>query len=145
MKRTGFKTRTVQIKPTGRQWTGDAAPSQSPRVELRVSDGKARAVISLPKKPPFRSEAYRRRVAALPCAHCQRPGPSQCAHADEGKGLSLKASDHDTYPLCADGPGRRGCHALIGASGAFTREQRRVLERKYVAQTRAELEQGPEA
>lgn len=127
--------------PRVKFWTADELPG--PRVplpvDLRIHDGKARAIVSLPKSRPYRSEAYRRLVAALPCAHCQRPGPSQCAHGDEGKGLAIKASDWTCYPLCADGPGRRGCHSLIGASGAFTREQRRALEAKYAEQTRTLL------
>lgn len=134
-------------RPTARtkQWDGDAMPSQSPRIELRIADTRARATITLPKDAPARNKAYLRMVAALKCAHCGRPGPSQAAHSDQGKGLAIKASDYETFPLCADAPGRRGCHSLIGSSGAFTREQRRTLERKYVAQTRAELEQGAEA
>jgi hypothetical protein len=101
--------------------------------------GPARAVISLPKKPPVRDEAYRRAVAALPCAHCGRPGPSQCAHGDEGKGMGIKACDLTCWPACADSPGRMGCHTLLGATGMFTREQRRTLEKKYAAQTREKL------
>ena len=92
-----------------------------------------------PKTSPVRDKAYLRRVAALPCAHCGYPAPSQAAHADEGKGMSIKASDLDTFPLCADQPGRQGCHSQIGASGVFTRYLRRELEQKYVAQTRATL------
>ena len=94
-----------------------------------------------PKAAPVRDEAYRRRVAALPCAHCGKPGPSQCAHADEGKGMGIKASDLDTYPLCADTPSEYGCHTLIGATGCFTKEQRRHLERTYVQQTRDQLKE----
>ena len=94
---------------------------------------------SIPKRPPVRDEAYRRLVAALPCAHCGRAGPSQAAHADAGKGLGMKSCDLTCFPLCADGPGRKGCHSMIGASGLFTKEQRRTLEAKYAAQTRKEL------
>ncbi len=79
-----------------------------PRAGLRMADGRARLTVQVPKDPPLRSEPYRRYVASLPCAHCGRAGPSQCAHADEGKGLSLKASDRTCFPLCADGPSRRG-------------------------------------
>lgn len=93
-------------------------------------------MIGIPKTKYVRSEAYRRRVAELPCAHCGKPGPSQCAHADEGKGLGIKSSDESCFPLCADSVGRRGCHSLIGASGMFSREQRRYLESKYAEQTR---------
>ena len=58
MKRTAF-SRTPFVPRPARQWEGDAIPSQKPKVELRIADGKARAVVSLPKKPPFRSETYR--------------------------------------------------------------------------------------
>ncbi len=127
------------IRPA-KAWTADELPTpRTPGQVLRVDDGKARMVVPLPKQTPARDKAYLRAVAALPCAHCKRAGPSQAAHADEGKGLGTKASDYETFPLCADGPGRRGCHSVIGASGAFSREQRRALERKYVAMTREAL------
>lgn len=103
---------------------------------VMVTDMRARLVVPLSKQAPMRSEAYLRAVAALPCAHCGRPGPSQAAHADAGKGMGIKASDTETMPLCADAPGRRGCHWLIGTSGRFTREQRRALEVRYVAATK---------
>ncbi len=92
-----------------------------------------------PKSRPVRDESYRRLVAALDCAHCGRPGPSQAAHADFGKGLGMKSSDETCFPLCADSPGRQGCHSIIGASGMFKREHRRTLEAKYAAQTRERL------
>lgn len=87
----------------------------------------------------MRSEKYRRLVAALPCAHCGKPGPSQCAHGDEGKGMGIKASDETCFPLCADTPGRQGCHTLIGATGHYPREARRALESTYAAWTREQL------
>ena len=95
--------------------------------------------VPLPKAAPWRCEAYRRLVAAMDCMHCGRSGPSQCAHIDEGKGLGIKAPDHSSMPLCADAPGRRGCHSLIGTLGMFTRDQRRTLETKYAAATRARI------
>lgn len=91
------------------------------------------------KERPARDSAYLRAVAALPCIHCGRHGPSQAAHADHGKGLGIKASDYETFPLCADGPGRVGCHTIIGSTGAFPREIRRALEQRYVSATRALL------
>jgi hypothetical protein len=125
------------------EWT---PPPKAPLVpltrEVRISDGKARASVALPKHPPLRSEPYRRWVASLACAHCGRAGPSQCAHGDEGKGMAIKAGDETCFPLCADGPGRRGCHSLIGASGLFTRDQRRMLERTYAAFTRADAKES---
>ncbi len=124
--------------PRVRQYEG-ANPSSPRAPALRIDDGKARAHLDVPKENPYRSEAYLRRVAALPCAHCGRSGPSQAAHSDTGKGLQIKASDLETYPLCADSPGRRGCHALIGSTGLFTRDQRRTLEQRYIAETRRTL------
>lgn len=112
--------------------------SEPARATARI-DTTSRMSVPLPKRRPARSEAYRRLVAAMPCAHCGRPLQSQCAHSDEGKGLAIKSDDRACYPLCADAPGRRGCHSLIGASGKFTREQRRALETRYAKQTRAAI------
>ncbi len=138
MKRGPFISKAAPPRREVTQYTG-TDPS-APRVPaLRIADTRARLTISLPKDRPYRSEAYRRLVAALPCAHCQRPGPSQCAHGDEGKGMAIKASDLTCFPLCADTPLRQGCHSMIGASGSFTRDQRRTLEKTYAAQTRATL------
>ena len=136
MKRAGFAPK-FPPRPETTQCTYTPRPRAA---AVAIHNGKARMVISLPKANPVRDEAYRRRVAALSCAHCGRPGPSQCAHADLSKGMGIKSSDADTFPACADAPGRRGCHSLIGASGMFTQEQRRTLETKYVAQTRELLE-----
>lgn len=133
MKRAAFARPGVTPRPE-KQWTAEERPGPRvpmPAAELRIPDGRARMVISLPKNPPLRSETYRRYVASQSCAHCGRAGPSQCAHGDEGKGLAIKASDETCFALCADGPGRQGCHSLIGASGKFTRDQRRTLERTY--------------
>ena len=119
-----------------KQWDGDNLPGPRVKVEpLRIADGKARLVISLPKHPPKRDEDYRRWVASRPCEHCQRAGPSQCAHADEGKGMAMKACDQRTFALCADGPGRAGCHTLIGSAAMFKQAHRRTLENRYVEQT----------
>ena len=106
---------------------------------VRIADHKARLVVPLPKETPARSERYLRAVAALPCAHWRRVGHSQAAHADTGKGLSIKADDRTAIPLCADEPGRNGCHWLIGTSGKFTREQRRHIERTKGEETRAKI------
>jgi hypothetical protein len=128
------------IKRPPRREATQSTYTPRPRAQaVAVSDGKARAVVSVPKIAPVRDENYRRLVAMLPCAHCGKAGPSQAAHADEGKGLGMKACDLTCYPLCADSPGRRGCHSVIGASGAFTRDQRRALEAGYAAKTRKAL------
>ena len=43
------------------------------------------------------------------------------------------------WPGCADGPGRIGCHTMIGSTGAFTRDQRRQLEDNHAAKTREQI------
>ena len=113
-----------------------------PRAAAVAVAGAARAIVSLPKRQPVRDEAYRRLVAALPCAHCGREGASQAAHSDyggDGKGMGIKACDLTCWPACADSPGRVGCHTLLGASGMFSRDMRRHLEAKYAAATRKAL------
>ena len=132
MKRTPFAHRAPPRREST-QWVGDALPGQRGAwpESLRVADGKARLTISLPKQRPARSEAYRRWVASLACAHCNRYPPSQCAHADESKGMALKSSDANCFPLCA------ACHLGIGSEGWFKKEHRRTLERKYGEKTRA--------
>jgi hypothetical protein len=92
-----------------------------------------------PKLETWRSEAYRRLVASLPCAHCGLVGYSNACHADEGKGMGMKSDDRTCWPGCVDRPGRSGCHSLIGARGMFTREQRRVIEAKHAAATRERI------
>lgn len=139
MKRTPFK-RKIPALPQGRQC--DYAPR--PRaVAVAIHDGKARMVVPVPKANRLRSEDYRRLVASLPCAHCGIVGFSQCAHGDEGKGLSIKSSDDTCYPACCPRPGEPGCHHLIGASGQYTRDERRELEQRYAAQTRQQLKERP--
>ena len=143
MKRGGFKPK-VPARPDRPDRSAEFASFQMPKpraATIRIIDGKARMVVPVPKHPPVRDEAYRRLVAAMPCDHCQRPPPSQCAHADEGKGMGMKSDDDGCFPLCADSPGRVGCHTLIGSRGMFAKEQRRYLEQKYAQQTRDKLKE----
>ena len=97
------------------------------------------AVIGAPKENAARSESYRRLVAALPCIHCGLAGHSQAAHADQGKGGHIKTDDRTCFPLCATSFAAPGCHDIIGASGQYTRDERRALEGKYGAATRAAI------
>ena len=108
---------------------------------VAVSDGKARAVVAVPKRVYIRDEGYRRWVASRPCAHCGVQGYSQAAHSDDngagGKGLALKASDDTCYPACGTRPGEPGCHWILGSSGTYTRAARHALEAGYAQATRA--------
>jgi hypothetical protein len=108
MKRSTFKRPTIERVR--------AIPQPIP-LEHRRSATMALAttteVVVLEKERPARSEAYRRLVAALPCACCGKVGRSQHAHENEGKGKSLKLDDRRAMPLCADEPGALGCHRLF--------------------------------
>lgn len=91
------------------------------------------------KERPVRSEDYRRAVASLPCIHCKIAGISQCAHANTGKGAGIKASDLDSFPLCACQPGRRGCHSQFDQGALFTKLERRLIEAAWIADTRRKI------
>lgn len=92
-------------------------------------------VVSAPKENVPRSESYLRYVAMLPCWLCGAVGRSQAAHSDEGKGERIKAGDDRAFALCADQPGKPGCHHAMGTAGTYTRDVRRRMERQAVAFT----------
>ena len=92
-----------------------------------------------PKDEPIRSKAYLRLVAQLPCKHCGIWGHSQAAHANTGKGMGTKACDLQTFPLCADRPGQRGCHSLFDQGALFGKEARRLIEQAWVADTQRQI------
>jgi hypothetical protein len=98
-------------------------------------------VASIPKTEPVRDEAYRRLVAALPCAACGLEGRSQHAHCNDGKAKGRKNCDLDAMPLCADQPGRAGCHSRFDKYKLLTggREAHVEQGRVWAAQTRAKL------
>jgi hypothetical protein len=86
-----------------------------------------------PKTALWRSEPYRRYVSQQACFGCGIEGYSQCAHQNNGKGLSLRTSDWLTFPLCCTRPGHMGCHNMHDLCYDMTRDERRELEGKYVA------------
>jgi len=98
-------------------------------------------VASIPKTEPVRSEAYRRLVAALPCAACGIEGRSQHAHTNAGKAKGIKNCDLDAMPLCADQPGSVGCHSLFDQYKLLDggREAHVEQGRAWAAQTRTKL------
>ena len=117
------------------QYTGDALPTPRTAALLDTS-AVSRLVVPLPKGQYLRSEKYRRFVASLDCAHCGIAGYSNACHADEGKGTGIKSCDSTCWPGCVTRYGRVGCHDIVGASGLFTKSQRRTLERGYGGRTR---------
>lgn len=86
----------------------------------------------------YRSEPLRRLIASLPCAECGREG-CQHAHANTppfGKGKSIKAHDWAAFPLCADEPGRIGCHTKHDQNMAgLTKTERIDHEAMLIART----------
>jgi hypothetical protein len=134
LRRSSFKSK-LAVKPK-RDRSDEFASFDLTALHKGTYSGRTSEVI-VPKAQPVRDEEYRRWVASLACAHCGIEGYSQCAHGDEGKGMSIKSSDDTCYPACGPRPSEPGCHWLIGTSGTLGREERRDLEAKYGAQTRA--------
>jgi len=95
--------------------------------------------LGIPKTKPTRDEAYRRLVAALPCAHCGVQGHSQAAHPNSGKGMGIKTDDRLCFPLCADRPGVRGCHSLFDQGALFSKKQRQTKERNWTDWTQRRI------
>ena len=100
--------------------------------------------VQVPKDAPVRSEAYRRAVASLPCAICGVPEYSQAAHANQGKGMGMKACDMTCFPLCtahpaADGRLVQGCHERFDQGAMFSKAVRRELEPVWAADTQRRL------
>lgn len=91
-----------------------------------------------PKEDVASCEAYRRLVAALPCAWCGIAGSSQHAHENMGKGLGLKVDDRRGLPLCCDQPGRAGCHPAFDQTRLLPggREAHRAWGARMAAATR---------
>lgn len=126
MKRSGFKRpQRLERTPIVHK------PLAAPVVYAVIGD----SVDAMPKVAPVRSEAYRRAVAELPCVICKITGISQCAHANTGKGAGTKASDLDSFPLCACQPGRQGCHSKFDQGALFTKAARRLIEPAWIADT----------
>lgn len=48
----------------------------------------------------WRSEKHLKHVRAMPCCVCGAPGPSDPHHFAGRRGMSVKASDAFTVPLC---------------------------------------------
>lgn len=87
------------------------------RVDEAIKPPPARPV--QPKAERWESVPWRRAVASLPCVLCGKPGDTQAAHRNEGKGMGLKTDDSLTAALCTT------CHTEIDQGPHLTREQRR--------------------
>ena len=141
MKRSGFKRRDPDIVRVDRETLLAARASRQieqarPRAARVVNSSHAAPVA---KEAPVRSETYRRAVASLPCVICGVHGYSQAAHANTGKGASIKACDLQTFPACASRPGLLGCHHKLDQGALFTKYVRRELESVWVADTQRRI------
>ena len=144
MKRTAWlrTTSSAPQRPRDReQRLTDRAVSAMKNVVPRASVMVPSCTTSAPvlKVEPIRSKAYLRLVAQLPCKHCGIWGHSQAAHANTGKGMGTKACDLQTFPLCADRPGQRGCHSYFDSGALFGKEARRLIEQAWVADTQRQI------
>ena len=144
LKRTAFKAKAPPRREA-KQLDYHPRPRET---ACRIEGLEARACVAVPKVKIERSEAYRRLVAAMPCANCGLPGRSQCAHANFGKALASKTDDRFSFPLC--GPGSvycgiagslwgPGCHALLDQGALFPKAVRREKEALWGKQTRAAI------
>lgn len=134
MKRTPLRSMSAKRKAKLHQ---PAVPREPKPMSLSPSSrkgvyGGSTSGKAIEKEQPARSEAYRRLVAAMPCAMCSAAAPSQAAHANTGKGLSLKTDDRTCFPLCPP------CHRDFD-QGGMSRENRRVLEALYGQRTRTAI------
>ncbi len=134
MKRSWFKRLAYAAAP--------AAPAQPIPRELaeRIHTGPARLNMAPKPAEPARHLGYRRLVASLPCIYCGIEGHSQCAHANQGKGLSTKADDRMSFALCADRPGVAGCHPQLDQGALFTKAVRRETEGEWARRTRMQIQ-----
>lgn len=123
---------------TRAKWTPPPRKYPGPNAEARgVMARSADVALVIPKADIVRSEPYRRYVAGFACFACGTPGLSQCAHANVGKGMAMKTSDAMTFPLCGPHGMHQGCHVLHDSGMELTRDERRAVERLYVARMQA--------
>lgn len=126
----GFK-RPEYIRP---------APSLPTRGRGGVLANCADVAPAIVKEEPVRCEAYRRLVAAYPCAYCGIAFLSQCAHGNTGKGMGLKTDDRNSFPLCCDTPGRAGCHGRFDRHELFGKTVCTQIEQAWAADTRRRIQ-----
>lgn len=133
---------TFARKPYKRVRSYPTAIPQSQRRNAVFARMDVPAAPPVEKDNPIRSEAYRRLVAAMPCANCMREKHSQHAHTNgANKGRGIKNDDRDAMPLCADDFGIAGCHTRFDNYALFAdRDEHRRMGAQWAAETRAKIE-----
>lgn len=128
MIRSGFKRPTIERKRT----VHTPIPEHLRRGSMAPVAGIPASAIE--KENPLQHRGYMNLVRAMPCAHCRKPPRSVFCHSDEGKGTGIKSDCRNGWPGCND------CHHLIGTQRIYPKEERRALEARYAAQTRAAIQ-----
>ena len=138
MKRSAWPRRRAGVSPETPVAPAPPVTRLSRPANYAPATGHATA---LKKDAPARSEAYRRIVAAMPCAACGIAGYSQHAHANEGKGMGIKTDDRAGFPLCAPRPGIEGCHARFDQYRLLPggRDAHAAAGEEWAARTRAAI------
>ena len=141
MKRSAWPRRRAGVSPATPVAPAPPVTRLARPANYAPATGHAAA---LQKDAPARSEAYRRIVAAMPCAHCGIAGYSQHAHANAGKGKGIKTDDRMGFPLCAARPGVEGCHAAFDQYRLLAggRDGHAAAGERWAAQTRAAVERA---
>lgn len=85
------------------------------------------------KQVVFRSDAWLRAVASLPCQCCGLEGSTQAAHRNEGKGMGTKVDDCLTAALCVE------CHREIDQGRTMSRQERREAMDEAILKTLVQL------
>ena len=122
MRRSAFRRPQIERKPV-------VLTRIAPQDRRGVMAPAGGAVVAVPKPVTFRSEKHLARVRQLPCVDCGREGMTQAAHANQSKGMGIKASDLACCALCVD------CHRRLDQGGQMTRAERRAYEWEMVART----------
>lgn len=98
--------------------------------------------LAFAKEKAIRSPKYLRAVASLPCCCCGREGASQAAHINRGKGMAIKASDNQTFPLCSLGPMIEGCHARYDQYKLGDKHQSAEMGKRWAIETYSKLKRA---
>ena len=136
--RTAFKPKRPEPRAS-KQYEGESPAA--PRAPAPSLAPTPMACEPIEKENALQHEGYMNLVRAMKCAHCGRAPRSEFAHSDAGKGAGIKTDCRRGWPGCGDDvrTSRIGCHSLLGMTGTFSKEHRRLLEDTYSAQTRAAI------
>ena len=129
MRRTGFKRAVLErSKPV---YT--PIPLDRRRGVMAVACEPASAPIE--KENLLQHLGYMAFVRTLRCAHCGAAGPSQFCHSDQGKGTGIKSDCRHGWPGCD------ACHVAVGTKRIYPKAERRLLEARMAAETRAVVQE----